>query len=128
VDYKCLRQYANSCADISDGFVADAAHVAKASGVRFTIDADKVPVSKHAGAWLSAQSDEDAAFRALITAGDDYELVFTVPSEYTSKIRQAAKAIGLRVSKVGRVEAGEGVDVLSDGRSIRFEKTGHTHF
>ena len=125
---KALRQYASACADISDGFVADAGHVAKASGIGFTTDADKIPLSSPAGAWLSGQEDEDAAFKTLITAGDDYELVFTARSENAPHIRQAAKAIGLRISRVGSVAKGEGVSVLSDGEPMTFDKTGHTHF
>lgn len=125
---KALRQYASACADISDGLVADAGHVAMTSGVGFTTDADKIPLSSPAGAWLSGQEDEDAAFKTLITAGDDYELVFTARSENAPHIRQAAKAIGLRISRVGSVAKGEGVSVLSDGEPITFDKTGHTHF
>ena len=125
---KSLRQYANSCADISDGFVADAGHVAKSSGVEFTIDADKIPLSSHAGAWLSEQSKEEQAFKRLITAGDDYELVFTAAPDNAANLRKAAKIIGLRLSKVGDVQKGEGVSILSDGKIMSFDKTGHKHF
>ena len=125
---KTLRVYASGCADISDGLVADAAHVAKASGIRFVIDADKVPLSSPAGRWLSGQQDEDAAFKTLITAGDDYELVFTASPEHAAQIRQAAKAIGLRLSKIGTAIEGEGVRIMADGKPMTFEKTGHTHF
>ncbi|MEP3891741.1 MAG: thiamine-phosphate kinase [Hellea sp.] len=125
---KALRQYANACADISDGLVADARHVSKASGVGFSIDADKIPLSSAAGAWLSGQEDEDAAFKALITAGDDYELVFTASPREATQIRQAAKTIGMRLSKVGAVVKGGGVSVTSGGAPMIFDKTGHIHF
>ena len=125
---KTLRQYATACADISDGLVADAGHVAKASEVCFTIDADKIPLSSQAGAWLSGQADEDAAFKTLMTSGDDYELVFTASPDNAAQIRKAAKSVALRVSKVGTAELGEGVSILSDGQVMHFNKTGHTHF
>ena len=125
---KALRSFANGCADISDGLVADAAHIANASDVGFIIDADKIPLSSHAGAWLSGQRDEDAAFKALITAGDDYELVFTAPPENAAQIRQATRALGLRLSKIGIVRSGEGVLVMSDGVPMSFDTTGHKHF
>ncbi len=125
---KALRQFANACADVSDGLVADAGHIASASDVRFVIDADKVPLSSSAGAWLSDQENEEAAFETLITSGDDYELVFTAPEERASGIRKAASAIGLRVGRVGRVEHGQGISVISDGKPITFNKVGHTHF
>ena len=125
---KALRQYASACADISDGLVADAGHVAKASGVSFGIDADKIPVSSATGAWLTGQEDEDAAFKKLITAGDDYELVFTARPENAALIRQAANTIGLRMSRVGTTAIGEGVSVVSDGEPMTFDKMGHAHF
>lgn len=125
---KALRSYASACADISDGFVADAGHVAKTSDVSFIINADKISLSSQTGIWLSGQDDQDTAFKALITAGDDYELIFTARPEHAAQIRQAAKAIGMRVSRVGQVETGEGIIVLSDGQIMQFEKTGHTHF
>ena len=125
---KSLREYANGCADISDGLVADAGHVANASGVRFVIDADKIPLSSHTGAWLSGQVNQDEAFKTLITAGDDYELVFTATPENAAHLRKAAKAIGLRLCKVGSVEMGEGVSILLEGIDTTFEKTGHMHF
>ena len=125
---KALRGYASACADISDGFVADAGHIARASEVGLKIDADKIPLSSQTGLWLSGQENQDAAFKTLITAGDDYELVFTAPPTHATHIRKAAKAIGMRVSRVGQVEAGEGTAVVSDGQIMQFEKTGHTHF
>lgn len=125
---KSLRQYASACADISDGLVADAGHVAKASGVGFHIIADKIPLSSPAGAWLSRQKDQDEAFKTLITAGDDYELVFTARPENAAQIRQAAKTFGLRMSRIGKAVKGEGVSVMSDGEPMTIEKAGHTHF
>ncbi len=125
---KTLRKFANGCADVSDGLVSDAGHLAKASGMSFVIDADKIPLSSHTGSWLSAQPVQDTAFKTLITAGDDYELIFTSHSKNASKIRQASKDMGLRVSKIGYVEKGEGVSIISDGAVMTFIETGHTHF
>ena len=125
---KTLRQYATACADISDGFVADAGHIANASGVRFIIDADKIPLSSHTGAWLSGQVNQDEALKTLVTAGDDYELVFAAGQDNAAHLRKAAKTIGLRLSKVGTVEKGEVISILSDQKVMSFEKTGHRHF
>ncbi|MDA8708359.1 thiamine-phosphate kinase [Hellea sp.] len=125
---KTLRQYASACADVSDGLVADTAHVAAASNLRFVLDADKIPLSLHAGAWLSGQSNEEDVFKSLITAGDDYELVFTASPQAASNIRKAAKAIGLRLAKIGTAEKGDGVSVLLNNAEMRFATTGHKHF
>lgn len=125
---KTLRKHASGAADISDGLVADAAHIAKASGVCFILEADKIPFSSAAGAWLSKQKDEDEAFKTLVTAGDDYELIFTASAGFRQEINRAAKTIGLRVSRVGTVGQGEGVRISSDGKVMTFQNTGYTHF
>jgi len=125
---KPLRQYATACADISDGLVADAGHIAKASRVEFSVDADKIPLSKYVGQWLSEQPDGEAAFKTLITAGDDYELIFTAPKAIFSEIRKAASKVKMRVSKIGTVQSGEGVSVLSEGKPMQFDNLGYTHF
>lgn len=125
---KTIRQFAKSCADISDGLVADAGHVAKASNVLFEIDADKIPLSKSAGSWLSAQALQDDCFKTLISSGDDYELVFTASPEDQFKLRDAAKSIGLRLSKIGQVIEGQGVSIMCDGKAMLFGKQGYTHF
>jgi len=125
---KILRKHASACSDISDGLVADVSHVAQASCVKFLIAADKVPFSRHVGQWLSKQANEGDAFQTLVTAGDDYELVFTASSDSAKTIRQSAAALGLRVTKVGVAERGEGISVISDGKVMEFSKMGHTHF
>jgi len=96
--------------------------------VNFLIDADKLPLSSPVGAWLSGQDDEDVAFKTLITAGDDYELIFTASPNTVAEIKRTAKIIGVRVSKVGTVKNGTGISVISDGKAMRFTKTGHMHF
>lgn len=125
---KTLREYASACADVSDGLIADIGHIAKASSIGITIEGDKVPLSSHSQIWRDEQADSTAALKRLIIHGDDYELGFTVPEENRAAIETAAKIIGLQVSRIGKVEKGEGVTVTINGETIDIEKTGHTHF
>ena len=90
---KLLRKYATACADISDGIVSEAGHIAAASGV--AID-------------LLSKVTEGAGF------GDDYELLFCIASEDEAAMRDAAKSIGVPVTKAGQVRAGQGVTI--DGK------------
>ena len=75
-----LRAHANAAADVSDGLVADAGHIAEASGVRLQLDLDRLPVSEPASQWLSRRPDRAEALAALATGGDDYEIVLTCTS------------------------------------------------
>src|SRR5689334_5497467 len=72
---EALRRHAKAAADVSDGLVADAGHIATASGVALELDLDRMPLSPAARAWLDAQPDRAAALVRLATGGDDYEVV-----------------------------------------------------
>lgn len=104
-----LRRLATAAVDVSDGLVADARHIARASGVRLTLDLERIPLSRGAATWLEAQPDPTAALLRLATGGDDYEVVCTVPAGIV-------KPAGFTV--IGEVSAGEGVAVRMSGRAV----------
>jgi len=113
-----LRDQASACADISDGLVADAGHIARASGVALRLDLDRMPLSSAGVAWLADQPDRRQGLMTLATSGDDYELVITAPPG-------ASERLGLKV--IGVIEAGEGVRVLIDGKPAPAGPGGWTH-
>jgi len=104
-----LRRHATAAADVSDGLIADARHIAEASGVGLTIDLDRIPLSGAAATWLEGQADLGGALLRLGTGGDDYEVVCTMASG-------VRKPPGFTV--IGEVREGEGVEVLAAGRSV----------
>ena len=74
-----LRSMATAAADVSDGLIADAGHIARASGLGFHIELDRVPLSGPARRWLAGRADRAAALLALASGGDDYEVVCAAP-------------------------------------------------
>jgi thiamine-monophosphate kinase len=114
-----LRSVATAAADISDGLVADARHIAEASGVRLTLDLDRMPLSRGAATWLERQPDAASALLRLATGGDDYELVLTIPPG-------ARRPAGCTV--IGEVAAGHGVEVRAAGRTVDPGAGGWSHF
>ncbi len=88
---------ATSAIDISDGLLADAGHMAAASGVKICIETDLLPLSPA----LSSHPDREKIMQWALTGGDDYELCFCLPAGV-----QAPAGSTL----IGRVEAGSGVD------------------
>lgn len=103
-----LRRHATAAADVSDGLIADARHIAEASGVGLMLDLDQLPLSGAAATWLERQDDVAAALLRLASGGDDYEIVCTMPSGATrprgfTVIGEVREAPGLEVHAAGRV-------------------------
>lgn len=125
---QALREHAHAAVDISDGLVADAGHVASASGLSLIVKLEDLPLSDAARAWLSRQDDEAAARLLLATSGDDYELACAVgPGEVDDFIAACADQ-GVTARELGAFETGSGVTVAFDGQEISVERAGFTHF
>ena len=114
-----LQQGAGGCADISDGLVADAGHVADASGVRLVLDLERMPLSREAQDWLSLQPDRAAALGLLATGGDDYQVLCTIDP------MRAERLTGF--TWIGAVQSGSGVEARFEGRPLDLSRTGWRH-
>jgi thiamine-monophosphate kinase len=125
---EAVRANATACIDVSDGLVADAGHVAEASGLGLRVDLETLPLSAPARAWLGIQGDPAQAAVFLATAGDDYELACAVPEDRAEAFAAACVQAGTYATAVGRFGEGEGVTVLHHGSPVRVERAGFTHF
>jgi thiamine-monophosphate kinase len=122
----CRRHLASAGLDISDGLVADLGHLATASGCAAILHSHAVPLSS-AAAELVAQ--EPALMMALITGGDDYEILFTAAADKTGEIQALAQSCHCRVTEIGECVEGAGVQVVDrDGQTIPLAQTGYSHF
>lgn len=120
-----LRDLASAAADISDGLLADTGHIAAASDVAIEIDAMAIPLSPayvtHCGEGLTQRA-------TAATAGDDYELVFTAPPHATTAILALSQRLGLMLTRIGRVSAGQGARLLDpNGAPVAITQAGFEH-
>ncbi len=123
---KALRGIASAALDVSDGLIADLAHMADVSHVRMTIDVPRIPLSASFQRFWGQSVD---SVRRAATAGDDYEIAFTTPARCRDQVMAAAAQTGVPVSEIGRVEAGQGVVLLdAAGNEVPLARTGFTHF
>ena len=120
-----LHAIATSCIDISDGLVADAGHIAKASNCAITMDQETIPLSD-AAHGLVQQTPEH--WQHIISGGDDYQLLFTAPEEKQEALLDMAKLYRLPVTHIGHVTEGEGVQVLDASQNVvPLTQAGYSH-
>jgi len=124
-----LRKVASAAADVSDGLVADAANIGRASGVSMTLKLPSVPFTTASFIWADGQADREKAKVDLITAGDDYEIVFTALPAHRALIDHGAAELGVPLTRIGYTGEGEGMRVLDYADDvIPINSSGYTHF
>ena len=122
---RALIGLANACVDVSDGLLADLGHIASRSGVAAQVDVSRLPASDA----LRAAFDEAARIALQAGGGDDYELCFTAPLEAREHVEALSSQLDLRITRIGRLVAGEGVQALrADGRPWSSARRGYDHF
>lgn len=92
------RGLAHAAIDISDGFFQDLRHLANASAVSVDIELNRLPLfcKEVQGVLTHAQ---------MLTAGDDYELIFTATEANRRAIEELGKTLGVKLTRVGNVVA-----------------------
>lgn len=120
-----LRGVASSCLDISDGLMQDLNHICRASALQARIELEKLPLSP---ALLAAYPDQDSARQLALSAGDDYELCFTVAEQQLPRLERISKELGLPLTCLGRMHSGAGVKVFKQQQEIEIQQQGYQHF
>ncbi len=120
-----LRGLARAAADVSDGLLADAGHIADASGLAVTIERNLVPLSGDAKRVLGRQP---ALWARALAGGDDYELLIAVPVRKRAALQRASRAAGIKVTRIGAFSKGSGVRLTVSGQTVKPGARGYTHF
>ena len=122
-----LGGHASAAMDVSDGLAGDLAKLCRASGVAADIEVARVPLSDAARAALAK---EPALIEAIITGGDDYEILACAPAAEVEALRRQASAAGVAVTEIGQVAAGQGEARFVDphGKPLVFARPSFSHF
>ncbi|WP_293746952.1 AIR synthase-related protein, partial [uncultured Paraglaciecola sp.] len=120
-----LRRIASACIDISDGLVSDIKHILKASQCGATIHVDKLPMSQ---ALKESVSNSQAIGYAL-SAGDDYELLFTVSEEQKGSLETALASANVHATYIGQLNGAVGkLELRQDEKPYEYTINGYQHF
>lgn len=122
-----VQGYATAIMDVSDGLIADLAHIADASGVAASVQLELLPRSAAAMAWFETRTDPEAALEQLATGGDDYELLLTAHPADEAALKREADRLLLRLTRVGTIGSGRGVSATYLGQPVDIRKPGWTH-
>ena len=147
---RLLQNYATSAIDISDGLLADLGHILEQSNHQFSLQQgakreadigmdfdvnigaeiylDHLPVSMAMNKWLKQKQD----WSLPLSAGDDYQLCFTVNPQHWQALRLAAKKQGVCIASVGTITQYAGVKIkhneTSNEAMQHLNNLGYQHF
>jgi thiamine-monophosphate kinase len=120
-----LRGLASAAIDVSDGLSADLKRMLAASGVGASIELTRIPLSVAARRLFGDSIDWDL----VLTAGDDYELLFTVPATRADALCKRFDSLNLPITHIGYIEQQVGLRFMEDGVERTLElSAGYDHF
>lgn len=120
-----LRGIASAAIDISDGLIADLGHILEASQVGARLLLEEIPLSK------AMREDQDPArmLELALTAGDDYELCFTIPENQIEAVNALQYQLNLPIKHIGNIQSQPGMRIYRrDGAPLEISNGGFAHF
>jgi len=118
-----LKQGVRAAIDISDGLIADLAHICKASQVSARIEENSVPVHPEVQANFKADYQQLA-----MSGGEDYELLFTASKQIVDRVKQELDCPVTVIGEITRGNPGQVIITDTRGNNIPWQYGGWEHF
>jgi len=122
-----IRTHASAAMDVSDGLAGDLTKLCAVSGVSAAIHVPGVPLSRPAAALVANRT---VGMDTLITGGDDYEILCTIPEARFEAFVQEARRAGVAIATIGAIIAGSAAPSFLDerGRELALKRRSWSHF
>ena len=123
---KYLFKFANSSIDISDGLIDDLAKMINRQNLSFHLFENKIPVSNKLINFIKKQRLNKIN---LTSNGDDYQVLFTADIKKDRIIKNASKATGIKITKIGKIVSGKDRSLIFNekGKQIQAKSKGYIH-
>ena len=115
-----LRGLATAAIDVSDGLLQDLGHILAASRAGAVLELERLPLPP------GLEGEEGLAM--ALQGGDDYQLCFTVPPERSAALAARLAGWPPGAACIGRIQAGDGVELRRHGRVVTLPGGGWDHF
>lgn len=120
-----LRTYASASVDVSDGFLADLSHLLEVSNVSGSVSLEALEFPAYIKSWLGSDKGD---LMALLSHGDDYEIIFTAHPDHRDAISKMSEKLPFEVTRVGSCGLGAGLSLKHNDKEVPFTKSGYSHF
>ncbi|UOQ49101.1 thiamine-phosphate kinase [Gracilibacillus caseinilyticus] len=112
--------------DVSDGIANEANEIAAASDKGMLLDFDRIPYHD-----LLAKNSPDNLYQWILSGGEDFELIGTVPPEDWDRLMEYAKLTDTKLTSIGKVVDNEKFNgkawLRYQGQLKILDKSGYTH-
>ncbi|HEX4044890.1 MAG TPA: thiamine-phosphate kinase [Gammaproteobacteria bacterium] len=119
-----LRSFASAMIDLSDGLAGDLQHLIDQSQVGAVVNIEQLPLS----ASLLQAVPLDIAYHLALTAGDDYELCFTVPAALQTLVEQTLCSPLVNARCIGEINDSGKLAWQLNGRPYEGALAAYQHF
>jgi thiamine-monophosphate kinase len=95
------HRLATAMIDVSDGLLIDAKHLLEESQVGARVWEDRIPLSRLYQEWIRFYSKDH--YQLALGGGEDFELLFTAPTQRRDKISALARSLRILITRIGEI-------------------------
>ncbi len=115
-----------SAIDITDGLAANLWQISRRSNMNLEVNFEDIPISEAAKEFANEHDTDLDNF--VFHGGEEFELLFTVRPDVWEDLEKRFEDVDTKISKIGEVKTGKGVQLLRNGQKEKLPDRGYEHF